>query len=548
MPMQHSPHRSERHHALLHRAPFAIASCVVLLGLSSCGRVLEKISNPSEETAIGERLGGGKDDGPSESGDGTGSPDQPTEVEPETAEMIIEDKVGDVTDPEAPPEVTPTEPSDDPTYADEVGASGPRLLLISSQRLPEDRVARVVIFGLAESSFYNNDFYFYDWTARLTPLECANGPCEEGAVTIEGEFNDEAFGTPNTEDITHAFPSDTLRARIDIDVKYANEEDVGLVLRESFELTYREPDPSEGHVIEAPKELETLPISDDGVLESSLHIEGVRDLRDLDALSGLREVRGDLTIASNLDLRSMEGLNNLEKVTGKLTVEHNWKAGLGRMFTSLIEAGSVQAGGYHDHYHPSIFPALEKTGTLTLREIADVSHVDIENLSDVEEVWIVDNANVERINIGALQATMVHLEKLVIERNAWLSSVYLSNALTSIGNFTLVGNQSYNDLDGFEAVESIDTFLVSSNANLYSMSGLNGLISVGSLVIRNNPKLLSLAIDLAFPNLSDVTRRLIVRDNANLAACSARQFANRFTPSEAAIVENNTGTLTGSCD
>ncbi len=170
-------------------------------------------------------------------------------------------------------------------------------------------------------------------------------------------------------------------------------------------------------------------------------------ITNLNGLSVLTSIGGDLRIQDNQDLTSLTGLNALTFIGGTFAISGN--------------------------------------GAL-------VSIIGINSLNIIkEDFYIVNNFALK--SITGLNALTSIGRNFPISSNVVLTSITGFNSLTSIGRTCILGsNIALTSITGFNSLTSIGGLLwINSNSFLTSLSGLNKVTSIGNLEIRDN-NLLSL--------------------------------------------------------
>ena len=229
--------------------------------------------------------------------------------------------------------------------------------------------------------------------------------------------------------------------------------------------------------------------------ENGIAISGP-DIENLNGLSGLTTVNGNLSIGSNI-LTDLSGLSGLTFVGEGLTISGN------NSLTDIIS---------------SSFAALTTVGYLTIS----------------------DNPLLDNIN-GFLALTSVNAD-LYIERNAVLTNVNGLSALASIGGPYLLidDNPLLTDISGLSNLKSISGFLqILNNAALTNLNGLSGLSTInGNLHIINNAALNNLN---EISGLGTINGDLLIQDNSALSDCNIAAVCDLTVVTETTTISNNTG-------
>lgn len=195
-------------------------------------------------------------------------------------------------------------------------------------------------------------------------------------------------------------------------------------------------------------------------VNNSVDIEGLRgyteltgdltiaagDLPNLNALSSLTVIGGDLRVAGNDALTNLSGLENLESVGGRLSLEYN------ASLLSLNGLGSLVSVG--------------------------------------DGVYVQSNDGL--LNVEGLDSLATVGQGVYISSNNSLRSLQGFESLVAIGSALNVGdNPTLESLDGLQSVESIGAYIwVSTNPMLTDISSLDGLESLESwMEFSTNPLL-----------------------------------------------------------
>ncbi len=236
-------------------------------------------------------------------------------------------------------------------------------------------------------------------------------------------------------------------------------------------------------------------------------------IENLNGLSVLTSINGDLFIRYNNALTSLTGLKNLNSISGSLRIVENYAL---INLTGLDSIDSI--GGY-----------LIIGGNTSLTSLTG-----LEKLTSIGEgLWIggapfSSPGNKNLVSLTGLEnLTSIGLY-LVIVGNDSLKSLSGLNNLTSIATFLAIeGNNILTTLTGLEKLTSIGTNLwIGNNDTLSSLSGLCHLISIGGdLGIQGNPALAICAIEGVCAYLSNPPGTISISANApgcnNLAEVEA---------------------------
>ncbi len=225
---------------------------------------------------------------------------------------------------------------------------------------------------------------------------------------------------------------------------------------------------------------------------------------------------------SGTDIKQVNGLTQLTTLSGNLKIHDN------PMLTSLSGLGNIASSiGGLDIYNNSVLASLVGLGGIT----------------GTGGSLLVDN-NSALTNLNGLGSIMSVGGGLGITNNAMLENLTgLSNLNSVAAAFTVSSNVSLTSLDGIEALESVGfTLRVDNNPVLSDINGLSGLNSAGGLIsIYSNSVLSSLSgLDNIAP--SSISN-LNLSANPDLSYCEVASIcAYLSTPSNPAnVISNSSG-------
>ncbi len=300
--------------------------------------------------------------------------------------------------------------------------------------------------------------------------------------------------------------------------------------------------------------------------------DGSEVITNLDGLTALQRINGNLLIKENYDLVSISGLAYLTYIGGNFSLQFNYTlpslTGLENLdsiggdfvstctnlITDMEALGNLSyIGGNIDiNWHP---------GLVSLHGLENLNHlgggITLSNngiLTDLSPLESITTLN------GSLFISCVHslvnLEGLnnltSIEGDLdinWcddLSDFTGLEKLTAIaGNFTIDGNGYLDDLSGLNSLKSVGGALsIIYNDDLYSLTGLDSLSSIGGVLsISWNGSLTSLA---GLDNIGSASiTGLTIEENRWLSTCNVKSVCE-YLASPGAVV-NISGNYTG-CD
>jgi hypothetical protein len=300
--------------------------------------------------------------------------------------------------------------------------------------------------------------------------------------------------------------------------------------------------------------------------------DGSEIITNLDGLTAMQRINGNLLIKENYDLVSITGLQNLTFVGGNLSLQFNYTlpsltglenldsiggdfvTGCTNLITDLEALGNLTyIGGDIDiNWHPNLVSlhGLENLnhlgGGITLS-----NNVILTDLSPLESITTLNGSLFiscvhSLVNLEGLNNLMSIEGDLDINWCDDLSNFTGLEKLTSIaGNFIIDGNGYLDDLSGLNSLKSVGgTLSIIYNDDLYSLTGLDSLSSIGgNLTIGGNGSLTSLA---GLDNIAAATiTGLIIEDNSWLSTCNVKSVCE-YLASPGAVV-NISGNYTG-CD
>ena len=196
------------------------------------------------------------------------------------------------------------------------------------------------------------------------------------------------------------------------------------------------------------------------------------DVTNLDGLSNINFISGNLRIEENNNLLSLEGLSNLDSVFGEVKI---YKAPLLSNLNGLENLIYISAMIYLFHFND------------TLENI-----LGLENLIHVGGKLFIA-ANKEMTSLEGLGNLGFLGERLHIATLDKLTDLTGLESLTETGGLFIAGNPLLTDLSGLENISSITAGIsIESNEILDNLTGLDGITKIhGELSIQSNPLLTS---------------------------------------------------------
>ena len=196
------------------------------------------------------------------------------------------------------------------------------------------------------------------------------------------------------------------------------------------------------------------------------------DITQINNLSNLTNIMGDLIISRNVNLININALSNLSAISGYLSIITN---------TNLANVDGL---------------------------------INLTSMGTGEDLIVFGNNRL--IDLDGLSNLTSRVNTLRISENAILANVDGLGNLTSIEkDIEIEGNERLLNIDGLENITSIErSIIINNNANLISINGFNNLATIdGSVSIFDNGSLLNIN---GFNILSSVAVNLYVYDNDNL--------------------------------
>jgi len=189
----------------------------------------------------------------------------------------------------------------------------------------------------------------------------------------------------------------------------------------------------------------------------SLNIEFNWSLASLDGLEKITAINGSLAIQSNSVLTSLSGLGNITSVGGDLIMVYNTS------LPSLNGLGNLTAvGGKLQFYYNAALTSMNGLGGL-----ASVGSLSIEN-------------NPVLTSLAGLNSLATVVGEIYLTGNDNLTSLSGLSSLSSIGSLWLWYSNGLTDVNGLENITTVNGNInIQQNAALASLSGLTNLIAIG---------------------------------------------------------------------
>lgn len=224
-------------------------------------------------------------------------------------------------------------------------------------------------------------------------------------------------------------------------------------------------------------------------------------ITNLNALSQIKTLKGDLQITNNDELTNLEGLNNLKVAYGLHIISN---------------AALINLAGLDSLYYVSGELVVSNNASLlSLSGLNNLTQIDSDG-----SIEIIDNASLLSLS-GLNNLTWLDDDcGIEIINNASLVSLSGLNSLTRLdedGYIKIINNASLVSLSGLDSLVSVgeDGYIrIAHNPSLISLAGLGSLeeIDEGSLYIHNNSALVSLT---GLEKLDDV-QKIYIDGNSSL--------------------------------
>ena len=239
------------------------------------------------------------------------------------------------------------------------------------------------------------------------------------------------------------------------------------------------------------------------------------DITNLDGLSQITVIGGDLLIRSNLYLTDLGGLSGLTQVRGALEIEEN------RLITNMNGLENLtRVDGlleFRSNSGLEDLTGLENLDSLGngIRIWANSSLTSLDGLTKVKSTAGLDiSFNPELINLGGLSAlTSTRTGNLKIEENHKLTSLSGLENLTSVhAHLELLENELLADISSLSNVTNVGGYIrVIDNPALPNLDGFSGLTTMqNSLLIGHNTSLTDIT---GLSNLTTIDGRLDLSTN-----------------------------------
>jgi hypothetical protein len=221
-------------------------------------------------------------------------------------------------------------------------------------------------------------------------------------------------------------------------------------------------------------------------IEFSVKIEGT-DINNLNGLSKITSIGGDLRILYTENLVGLTGLENLSFVGHMLEIHGN------DSLSSIAALNNLSAVEDFvkiiDNPQLVSLTGLEGISTEWLDIVNNDNLTDLTGLSSMDEVgWFTISENDGLLSLEGLeQLSDVHY--LTIEYNQSLQSLIGLNKLSEARALWIRSNSSLSDLSGLDSLPIVQSLIIEENDILQTLNGLASIQILQDLVLLDNPQL-----------------------------------------------------------
>lgn len=220
------------------------------------------------------------------------------------------------------------------------------------------------------------------------------------------------------------------------------------------------------------------------------------------------EIVGDIRIQGNTvsAITNLNGLSSITSITGNIIIRNN------AVLTGLSGLENIQ----------SIFGELIISNNDNL-----VDFQGLDNVLFIQEECIIDSNNAITDFTGMEKLAFVGGHLTISNNDNLMNFEGLNNLVDINENLEINGNSSLASLDGLEQLDVIsERMYITNNPSLINLNGLKNLERIGySLHIQNNDALTC----LPDWNLLETGTALHITDNNNLETCSVAGVCNYFS-------------------
>ncbi len=168
-------------------------------------------------------------------------------------------------------------------------------------------------------------------------------------------------------------------------------------------------------------QVDSFPILNPGckVVNGFITITG-NDIKNLDSLSSIREVKGDLVVRYTTKLKSLNGLSNIENVALGFIIIFNDSLQVIDQFNALKSASYIDIQDNNQITAINGFNAVSNTGKITLQDHKKLESINaFHSLNRVSNIFITNNKMLKSVagfNSGIEYGSLKMEKSLVLEK------------------------------------------------------------------------------------------------------------------------------------
>lgn len=245
-----------------------------------------------------------------------------------------------------------------------------------------------------------------------------------------------------------------------------------------------------------------------------ISLDGISNLQ---GLSAVRKIAGNLRIWLGSSITSLQGLHNIDTIGGEFLV-------FGAEIVNFQEMQQLRhVGGLYIGGNPALtsLAGLENIqvipGDLSVVGASQLTNLSgLDNLQHIGGTFSISTYNDSLLqNLSGVGSLETIGGDLVISGNARLPSIIGLNRLRAVGGLVIQDNNALTDLSGLDSLATVENHcLLSGNSALLALTGLQRLRTVGgNFGLNNNPALVNC---LGLESLQSVGGDFMVTNNAGL--------------------------------
>ncbi|TGE14195.1 T9SS type A sorting domain-containing protein [Hymenobacter elongatus] len=221
------------------------------------------------------------------------------------------------------------------------------------------------------------------------------------------------------------------------------------------------------------------------------------DITNLNGLSSVRSVCGDLIIAKNTGLTSLEGLSNITSVGGNLILDYN------SQLTSLSGLNNLGTVG-------KSLTLLHNDGLRSVNGLGSLASIG-ENLGT-------DNSNVNLPNLDGL-TSLTEIGGSISIQGANFVNLQGLNRIKSIGGGLFI--DAVRSFSGLDSLATIDGELSIRNVLIDNLTPISNIKGIKSITIQGNN--LSICHVTSICNFLNASNGGTITINSNRSGCNSQQ-------------------------